>query len=149
MLVTRVIGDCPGCKGPACFGNVDVYRDHVLRGCRYCKYSTSVYLPPIRKAVLYLDQFFFSGAFRGGDARFVTAANRIKDLTAKQLLVVPFSSIHEDETHQWDRRAELPPFAQVIADMGRLGSIGSRRRSVCAHGEKPSTRISGVPLPLR
>ncbi|MDR5813848.1 hypothetical protein QCE62_09645 [Caballeronia sp. LZ033] len=104
------MGDCPGCKKAQCFGNVDVYGTHVLRGCKHCKYSERVYLPPISKKVIYLDQFFFSGAFRGGDDRFVQAAERIKQLAADQLLVAPFSSIHEDETHLWPRFAELYPF---------------------------------------
>jgi hypothetical protein len=29
--------------------------------------------------------------------------------------------------------AALPPFAQVIADMGGLGSVGSRRGGLCVH----------------
>jgi hypothetical protein len=94
---------------------VEVYSDHVLRGCKHCRHSISIWLPPIRKSVLYLDQFFFSGAFRGGDARFVSAAVRIRDLAAKQLLTVPFSSIHEDETHQWERREELYEFIKATS----------------------------------
>jgi len=60
-----------------------------------------VQLPTIRKKVIYLDQFFFSHAFRGGDVRFVEAANRIKQLAHFQLLTSPYSSVHEDETYQW------------------------------------------------
>lgn len=101
MLVTHVLGDCPGCSGKNCFGNVSVCGDHVLRGCKNCKYKTNVWLPAVRKKILYLDQFFFSSAFREGDQRFVEAAQRIRRLCELQLLVVPFSSIHEDETHQW------------------------------------------------
>jgi hypothetical protein len=101
MLITRVLGDCPGCGGKNCFGNVSVRGDHVLRGCMNCKYKTNVWLPKARKKILYLDQFFFSSAFRKGDPRFVEAAQRIRRLCELQLLVVPFSSIHEDETNQW------------------------------------------------
>ena len=115
MLVTRVIGDCPECKRSACFGNVDIHADHVLRGCKFCKYSARVYLPPVRKALLYLDQFFFSGAFRGGDRRFVDAAARVRGLADKQLLVSPFSSVHEDETHLWARRLELYEFIKAAS----------------------------------
>jgi hypothetical protein len=43
--------------------------------------------------------------------------------------------------------AALPPFAQVIADMGGLGSVGSRRGRLCVHGAKPTMRISRLPLP--
>ncbi|MFG6728536.1 hypothetical protein ACGY1D_13500 [Burkholderia pseudomallei] len=111
MLVTYVEGNCPSCGGENCFGNVEVYGDHVLQGCKQCRYSHGLMLPPIRKKVIYLDQFFFSGAFRGGDARFVQAAERIKQLAEKQLLVAPYSSIHEDETHLWrDHADQLYPF---------------------------------------
>ncbi|WP_196489844.1 hypothetical protein [Burkholderia cepacia] len=82
-----------------------------MQGCKQCRYSHGLMLPAIRKKVIYLDQFFFSGAFRGGDARFVQAAERIKQLAEKQLLVAPYSSIHEDETHLWrDHADRLYPF---------------------------------------
>ena len=42
----------------------------------------------------------------------------------------------------------LPPFAQVIADMGGLGSFRSSRGGVCIHGGKPTMRIFCIPLPL-
>jgi len=101
MLVTRILGDCPSCKGKNKFGNVSVQGDHVLRGCMSCSYSKIIPLPEIRKKILYLDQFFFSSAFRGGDQRFVDAVDQIRRISALQLLIVPYSSIHEDETHQW------------------------------------------------
>lgn len=101
MLVTHILGDCPGCGGKNRFGNVSVEGNHVLRGCMSCKYSTTVWLPEIRKKIVYLDQFFFSSAFRGEDQRFVDAAQRIRHVSDLQLLLIPFSSIHEDETHQW------------------------------------------------
>lgn len=101
MLVTRVIGACPKCSTPGAFGNVMVRPDHVLRGCMRCDYSERLRLPPLSKKIIYLDQFFFSAAFRERDARFLEAAELIKRATAKQVLLAPFSSIHEDETHQW------------------------------------------------
>jgi hypothetical protein len=101
MLVSRILGDCPGCGGKDRYGNVSVRGNHILRGCMTCKYTTNVWLPEVRKKIIYLDQFFFSGAFRAGEKRFLDAAKRIKHLSALQLLVAPFSSIHEDETHQW------------------------------------------------
>ena len=101
MLVTRVLGNCPGCKGKDCYGNVSIHRDHVLRGCERCRYESMVFLPEIHKKVIYLDQFFFSHAFRGRDQRFLTAVERVKRMAHLQLLVAPYSSVHEDETHQW------------------------------------------------
>jgi hypothetical protein len=101
MLVTQIIGDCPGCGARQCYGNVSVMGQELLRGCGRCDFRTTVQLPAIRKKVIYLDQFFFSHAFRGGDVRFVEAANRIKQLAHFQLLTSPYSSVHEDETYQW------------------------------------------------
>jgi hypothetical protein len=101
MLVTKILGDCPNCGSKNSFGNVSVRGDHVLRGCKSCRYSTTVCLPKVRKKIIYLDQCFFSSAFREGDSRFVEATQRIRQLCAHQLLVSPFSPIHEDETHQW------------------------------------------------
>jgi hypothetical protein len=101
MRVTHIIGDCPGCGGIQKFGNVIVRRNHLLRGCLSCQYSRSVPLPHVRKKILYLDQFFFSSAFHAYDERFVEAARRISNVSALQLLAVPFSSVHEDEANQW------------------------------------------------
>jgi hypothetical protein len=101
MLVTKVLGNCPSCGGKNSFGNVFVRGDHILQGCMNCKYRTEILLPQIKKKILYLDQFFFSSAFREHDARFVDAAQQISQVSAMQLLVAPFSSIHEDETNQW------------------------------------------------
>lgn len=120
MLVTRILGNCPACKGKDTFGNVAVQGDHVLRGCRACSYRATVWLPEIRKKVLYLDQFFFSHAFRGGDQRFLAAIERVTRVCHLQLLVAPYSSVHEDETHQWrghkDRtHAQLMDFIKLTA----------------------------------
>lgn len=120
MLVTRVLGDCPACKGKNTFGNVSVRRDHVLRGCKTCSYESAAWLPDIRKKVLYLDQFFFSHAFRGSDQRFLTAIERVKQVCHLQLLVAPYSSVHEDETHQWrgykdKTHAQLMEFIKLTA----------------------------------
>jgi len=82
------------------FGNVSV-REYVLRGCKRCRYQAQVWLPEIHKNVIYLDQFFFSGALRGNDQRFKQATERVKHMCHLQLLVAPYSSVHEDETHQW------------------------------------------------
>jgi hypothetical protein len=73
----------------------------LLRGCFHCKYSERFYLPALSKEVLYLDQFFLSHTFRAKLPEFVDAAKLIGELAHAQLLVCPFSTIHETETHQW------------------------------------------------
>lgn len=114
-LVTYVLGDCPKCGAKDSFGNVEVYKDYILRGCKRCRYLEHLDLPPCRKKILYLDQFFFSHTFRNGEKRFIDAAAHIARMASLQLLVVPFSSIHEDETHQWEKHDELMEFIKATA----------------------------------
>ncbi len=101
MLVTRITGKCPGCGIENAYGNVSVRDDHVLRGCLRCTHEEEIWLPPIRKKVLYLDQFFLSNAFKERDVRFRSAAQLIEEKAKRQLLLTPYSSTHEDETYQW------------------------------------------------
>lgn len=120
MLVTRKLGNCPDCKGKDCFGNVSIHRDHVLQGCERCRCESTVFLPKIHKKVIYLDQFFFSNAFKCGDERFLPAVERVKRMAHLQLLVAPYSSVHEDETHQWrghkdKTREQLMEFIKATA----------------------------------
>lgn len=114
-LVTIVTGDCPKCGAKSAFGNVDVAGTYLSRGCSKCNYRFGLPLPVGKKAVLYLDQPFFSHAFRGSDQRFNDAAGKIRRLAHNQLLVAPFSTVHEEETHQWERRAELFEFIKASA----------------------------------
>lgn len=120
MLVARVIGDCPVCGGERTFGNVLVLASYVLRGCGSCGHKDKYLIPELRpKKVLYLDQNFYSAAFRHerdaseGQPEIVRLMRRIKDLAAAQVLSVPRSSVHEDETRQWKYRAELLEFLKV------------------------------------
>jgi len=115
MLVTRIIGDCPGCQSNNSFGNVDVFGNTLQRGCHHCGYSVKIPLPEITKSILYLDQFFFSHAFNEGDKKFVDAAKRIGEATHQQLLTTPYSSLHEEETQMWKYREELREFIRQTA----------------------------------
>lgn len=98
-LVSKVIGDCPRCGLKGGFGNVSVAGDHVLRGCKRCVYKKRISLPPVQKKVVYLDQSLLSAAFRDSDPAAVGLVERVKSLALDQLLVAPYSSVHEDETH--------------------------------------------------
>lgn len=100
-LVHRILGNCPGCGREACFGNVNIDGDRLLRGCGYCRYFEQIPLPSVKKKIAYLDQALLSSAFKGRDQRAVEAVSRVSDLASMQLLVAPHSNVHEDETHQW------------------------------------------------
>lgn len=102
MLITHHLQQpCPACGKTGSYGNVNVTGDTLNRGCNACGNWERIPLPELRKTVIYLDQFFLSHAFREGQEDFVRAAERIKDLASKQLVVSPWSSIHEFETHLW------------------------------------------------
>lgn len=100
-IVHRVLGNCPGCGGKSCFGNVNIGGNTLVRGCGKCRYLTRIPLPPVAKKIVYLDQSLLSSAFKGRDQRAVHAVERVSELASRQLLVAPHSNIHEDETHQW------------------------------------------------
>ena len=110
MLVTKITGNCPYCGGKGCYGNINVVETQLWQGCSKCSKSVHFYLPEINKKIIYLDQFFFTEAYLGKSGPFIKAADLIKKLSSKQLLVAPFSSIHEKETHQWVHRHELYEF---------------------------------------
>ena len=115
-IVSYVLGDCPGCGQLNSFGNVEIFDGkRVYQGCKVCRYNKHITLPKLQKKILYLDQFFFSHAFRGGDQRFTDAADRIARLSSLQLLAVPYSSIHEEETHQWSGHEELFKFIKATS----------------------------------
>lgn len=115
MIVTHVTGDCPRCGAAGRFGNVFVGGTVLLRGCGACGASETVALPSLRKAVVYLDQFVFSGAQREADARFEDALARIERASSLQLLVAPYSTVHELEAHQWRDGPRLMGFIRAVS----------------------------------
>jgi hypothetical protein len=68
-----------------------------------------------RKAILYLDQHFFSSVYRGNDPQWATAMQRITELLDLQLVAVPYSSTHEAEADFYTRRDDLVNFIQRVA----------------------------------
>ncbi|MFO1204664.1 MAG: hypothetical protein U1E63_02810 [Burkholderiales bacterium] len=107
-----VIGDCPACGRSDGYGNVSVSGGMLLRGCVWCRHVDHVRLPQLNKKILYLDQFFYSHAFRAANPAFMEAKDKIEQLAYKQLLVAPYCDIHEDETHLWrpENREQLWKF---------------------------------------
>lgn len=119
-IVHRVLGDCPGCGGKACFGNIMIDGTVLRRGCGRCNYRSRVILPDVQKRIIYLDQSLLSSAFKGRDEKAVRAVNRVSELASKQMLVAPYSNVHEDETYQWagyggKTAAELMQFIEATA----------------------------------
>ena len=97
-LVSKIISDCPSCGRKDSYGNVNVTGGTLNRGCLSCKHFDRIPLPELDKKIVYLDQFFYSHAFRGGHPLFKEAKEKIQRLAYKQLLVAPYCNVHEDET---------------------------------------------------
>jgi len=107
-LVSYIIGACPSCGTPESYGNVMVGGNTLSRGCLHCKHWDRIPLPELRKKVIYLDQFFFSHAFRGKHRMFVEAQKRITNLALAQQIVAPYSNLHEDESQLWTEAQRAP-----------------------------------------
>lgn len=107
-LVSYIIGACPSCGTPESYGNVMVGGNTLSRGCLQCKHWDRIPLPELQKKVIYLDQFFFSHAFRGKHRMFVEAQKRITDLALAQQIVAPYSNLHEDESQLWTEAQRAP-----------------------------------------
>lgn len=84
--VIYVLGDCPSCGSKNAFGNVDVCKTYVYQGCKRCQYSERLNLPQLRKKILYLDQFFFSRAFNGGERLFIELIRNLKQQVVTGLI---------------------------------------------------------------
>lgn len=109
---------CPKCQVLGKFGVLFLSNDQLVRGCSACEMTETISLPPLKKTVLYLDQFFLSAAFREKQQRFVDAMKRIRDLAMLQLLVCPWSDLHEAETHQWSHSQQQDLWAFVKKTAG-------------------------------
>lgn len=107
-LVSYIIGACPSCGTPESYGNVMVGGNTLSRGCLCCKHWDRIPLPALQKKIVYLDQFFFSHAFRGKHRMFVEAQERITELALAQQIVAPYSNLHEDETELWTEAQRAP-----------------------------------------
>lgn len=106
MLVTKVLGDCPGCSQVNKFGNVSVSATYLLQGCFCCKFRREIPLPPVRKKILYIDQYFLSIAFKKNNKKFDNILSLIEELVDKQLLIAPYSSVHEEETSLFEGKSD-------------------------------------------
>ena len=103
--MSKIVGDCPGCRGIRTFG---MYGYGQTISCVAALNVSRAQRFPFRAFARKFSahQCFFSHTFRAKDRRFVEAADRIRQASALQVLATPFSSIHEDETNQWQGHEE-------------------------------------------
>jgi hypothetical protein len=99
---------CPACSSADGLGVLSVGVASLTRRCRRCRHSVREALPPVEKAVVYLDQFAISNVYKvsTGTLR-PTAPSRsfwirlheaVQRAYLLQQVVFPASNIHDDET---------------------------------------------------
>ena len=160
-LVLPPFVECPYCRQET-FGVIGVYGDHYRQRCRSCLKpgrglpAVRVDLPPIRKKVLYLDQFALTYAMYQLDptldpdrtqrsSRWSKVADLIANLVSAQLLVCPSSSFHIDEALPFARGAELRKLwaglsaSSSFEDPGRIETLQLRRALIeVLEGRQPT-----------
>lgn len=101
---------CPEC-GQNEYGVLSIYDDGFSRRCRACRFTARADLPPIRKSLIYLDQFAISnlmfadpktaeerGLNKTVDLFWHLLFDKLKGLLGLQLVVCPQSSAHDRES---------------------------------------------------
>lgn len=83
MYISQHTGHCPKCNSNESYGNVIISGARLTRRCFNCNYKEHIQLPKIEKKNLYLDQCFFSHAYRGTQD-YISAFNKVQQLINKQ-----------------------------------------------------------------
>lgn len=83
--------------------------------CGICKTTYSIPLQKIKKKIIYLDQNFYSNAYKGKLVQFTKRANRLGDLAHKQQLICPFSDLHDKETYFFKENKKLWEFIKKVS----------------------------------
>jgi len=96
---------CPNCNQPQ-LGTEKVGPESQAQRCKNCLFRSYRPLPPIRKKVLYLDQFFISNVAKAqkgnvkasADMFWIDAYVRLKRLIRLQVVACPDSPTHDRES---------------------------------------------------
>lgn len=101
VTLFKIISDCPQCHEISAFGNLCVYENKLTQGCKSCSHVEVRDLPSLRKKIIYLDQLIESNIFKKKDKRFIKIIPLLSKLIQMQLIVCPYSDMHEIETCAW------------------------------------------------
>jgi hypothetical protein len=125
LFINPPFAACPACGGQE-FGVLAVHAHSFVRRCRACWYDQIYELPPVRKAILYLDQFVISGFMRvrqktakpDADAFYITLYEKLARLLKLQAIICPYSEAHllESDVHSNPRalRDSYRAFAEGV-----------------------------------
>ncbi|MBU4230732.1 MAG: hypothetical protein KKG88_10575 [Proteobacteria bacterium] len=90
---------CPKCNEET-FRRLDIHNNHILWKCKRCSYTETEKLFPIRKKVIYLDQFVYSLFLKSSkkEDKWKKLGDKLNELIEDQIIVCPYSTIHQTET---------------------------------------------------
>jgi hypothetical protein len=83
--------------------------------CSKCRKTCNFPLLKISKKIIYLDQNFISNAYKMKSDLFLKRANRIQELSKKQLIICPYSDAHDKETYLFHEREQLAEYIRQLS----------------------------------
>ena len=126
LFINQPFITCPSC-GADEFGVLTVHANSFMRRCRACWHDQIYPLPPVRKTIIYLDQFVISGILRvrektakpDADAFYIALYNKLVRLLKLQAIVCPYSEAHilESDVHSNPKglRASYRAFGEGVS----------------------------------
>ena len=91
---------CPRCKVAESFGRCLMTERGLLFRCKRCPHSECHTLPPIKKKIVYIDQFALSKMVKNADDRFWQELHaRLHRLVSNDIATCPYSPIHVEESN--------------------------------------------------
>jgi hypothetical protein len=143
LLISPPFTTCPSC-GAQEFGILTVQEASFVRRCRACSQNETYPLPPVRKRIVYLDQFVVSSFMRvrqntakPDDGFYITLYEKLARLLRLQAIVCPFSEAHllESDVHS-DPRAMRSSYRTFAAGVSFEGFDDIRYVQVMARLER-------------
>ncbi|MHB1167511.1 MAG: hypothetical protein ACYC3E_01195 [Carboxydocellales bacterium] len=110
ILIRAPFWRCPNCGAEESFGVLMINDWNYIRRCRECWYDERYTLPPLKKKIIYIDQFAISNMMKilNRDTRanqagsldefWLTLFKKLDRITKLQLAVCPDSTFHGDES---------------------------------------------------
>ncbi len=110
--------DCPSCGKKAVFGVSGINDNHYIRTCRVCGESQLLDLPPVKKRIIYIDQFVLSGMLKeldngsspssrkNANPFYLDLFGQLDRLGKLMLIVCPYSPVHMSESKAIEQVAE-------------------------------------------
>src|SRR5438045_3804922 len=92
--------DCPQCGSRSSYGRCWVEEKTLTFRCTRCPCLIREVLPPIKKSIIYVDQFALSNMIKLKNEPFWAGLHqRLVELAGKNLITCPYSPAHVDESN--------------------------------------------------